>query len=56
MVIVHGPNELDRLAIQLAEAERVPLILSMISSVDELVRVLNEFSTSVVVRKSERRQ
>jgi len=52
MVIVHGPEKVDELAIRLAEVERIPLILSKMSSVDELVIALSKLAQPMVSRKS----
>ncbi len=41
VIVVHGPHgKLDALAIRLAENERLPLVLSTLPSVDELVKRL----------------
>ncbi|MBM1154393.1 helix-turn-helix domain-containing protein [archaeon] len=37
VVVLHGPEHVDRVAIRIAEAERVPLILSKVGSVKELI-------------------
>jgi putative transcriptional regulator len=52
MVIIHGPQNIDELAIRLAEVEQVPLILSKRSSVDELVIHLNKLYQSIIASKS----
>jgi putative transcriptional regulator len=52
MVIIHGPQHIDELAIRLAEVEQVPLVLSKQSSVDELVIHLNKLYQSVITKKS----
>ena len=52
IVIIHGPQHIDELAIRLAEVEQVPLILSKLSSVDELVIQLNKLYHSILTRKS----
>ncbi len=54
MVIIHGPQHIDELAIRLAEVEQVPLILSQLPSVDELVINLNKIYQSVLARTSRR--
>jgi predicted transcriptional regulator len=54
MVIIHGPQHIDELAIRLAEVEQVPLILSKLSTVDELVIQLNKLYQSIIARKSGR--
>ncbi len=43
-VVIHGTRRVDYLAIRLAEAERIPLIVSLAKSVDELVRRLEQLS------------
>ncbi len=48
MVILHGPKEVDRLAIELAKSEQIPLILSKISSEEELVISLKNFYRSII--------
>jgi putative transcriptional regulator len=50
MVILHGPKEVDELAVQLAEVERVPLVLSRMPTVDGLVSSLNNFYRSTVTK------
>lgn len=52
MVIIHGPEKVDELAIRLAEVEQIPLILSKMKSVDELVIALSKLHQSIVSRKS----
>lgn len=51
MVVVHKPESVDKLAIQLAEAEQIPLVLSRIESVDELVRSLSKLYRSITSRR-----
>jgi len=51
MVVVHRPEKVDKLAIQLAEAEQIPLVLSRMKSVDELVRSLSELYRSITSRR-----
>jgi len=41
MIIIHGLKDVDRLAIHLAELERVPLVVSMKPTVEALVGALN---------------
>ncbi len=41
MVIIHGLKDVDRLAVHLAELERIPLVVSMKPSVEALVAALN---------------
>ena len=53
MIIVHGPRKIDRLAIHLAEVERVPLVLSKTPSVDALIHSLNEFYRAIIMKKEE---
>ena len=48
MIIIHGTSSIDRLAIQLAEVERIPLVLSKIPTIDELVLSLGEYHRSVI--------
>jgi len=43
MVVIHGPEKIDELAIRLADIEQIPLILSMKDSVEELLRSLREY-------------
>ncbi len=40
VVVLHGPKSVDFLAVRLAEAEGIPLLLSTVSSVEELVEGL----------------
>ncbi len=51
MVIIQGPEKIDALAIQLAEAERVPLVLSKIATSEELVKALRTFYQKEVARE-----
>lgn len=44
LVAIHGPKKVDWLAIKLAEDERIPLILSKIPTVDELIACLRNLS------------
>jgi len=45
VVVIHGPRRhLDRLAVELARLDGVPLILSLAPSVDDLVRGLRRFA------------
>lgn len=37
MVILHGPTEIDKLAVKIAESERLPLVISRNLSVEELI-------------------
>ena len=47
MIIIHGPISVDELAVQLAEVERVPLVLSRMSSINDLILSLNEYYRSL---------
>lgn len=40
-IILHGVTHLDKIALELAKAERVPLVLSRKPSVDELIKALH---------------
>jgi len=40
-VILHGVTHLDKMAVELAKAERLPLVLSKKSNVDELIKALH---------------
>jgi len=51
MVILHGPKEVDTLAIELAKSEQIPLILSKMSSEEELIITLKNFYRSIVDKK-----
>lgn len=42
MIVIHGLEKADSLAVHLAEVERIPLVLSRKKSVDELVRSLSK--------------
>jgi len=44
IVILHGLEKIDPLAIKIAEIERVPLLVSRIESVEELVKKLRSFT------------
>jgi putative transcriptional regulator len=54
MVILHGPDRVDALAVRLAEVEQIPLILSKMSSVDLLVIALNKLYQSMISRTPSR--
>jgi putative transcriptional regulator len=41
MIVIHGLKDVDRLAVHLAELERIPLVVSMKPSVEALVGALN---------------
>jgi putative transcriptional regulator len=43
MVIIHGPEKIDELAIRLADIEQIPLILSKKNSLEELLRSIREY-------------
>ncbi|WP_236698057.1 helix-turn-helix domain-containing protein [Pyrodictium occultum] len=45
-IVLHGPRKLDYLALWMAESERVPVILSLAKSVDELVSGLRQLASS----------
>lgn len=51
MVILHGPEKVDALALQLAEVEQIPLVLSKVTSVDKLVIALNRLYQSISSRQ-----
>lgn len=51
MVILHGPKEVDTLAIDLAKSEQIPLILSKMSSEEELIISLKKFYRSIIDKK-----
>jgi putative transcriptional regulator len=51
MVILHGPKEVDTLAIDLAKSEQIPLILSKMSSEEELIISLKKFYRSIIDEK-----
>lgn len=53
MVIIQGPNKIDPLAIQLAEVERVPLVLSRMATPEELVKALRAFYQKEVKREDQ---
>jgi putative transcriptional regulator len=40
MVVFHGPQEIDKVAIKIAETERIPLVISNFPTVDELIASL----------------
>jgi putative transcriptional regulator len=52
MIIIHGPEKVDDLALQLAEVEQIPLVLSKVTSVDRLVFALNKLYQSVSSRQT----
>jgi len=52
MIIIHGPEKVDDLALQLAEVEQIPLVLSKVTSVDRLVIALNKLYQSVSSRQT----
>jgi putative transcriptional regulator len=41
MIIIHGPKEMDELAVRLAEYDQLLLVLSRMESIDELIKGLN---------------
>ncbi|TFH10072.1 MAG: helix-turn-helix domain-containing protein [Candidatus Thorarchaeota archaeon] len=43
LVILHGVDEVDRLALELAEQMRIPIALSKIGSIDSLSKELRDF-------------
>lgn len=47
MIVIHGTVNVDRLAVQLAEVERIPLVLSKIPTADALVLSLAAYHQSV---------
>ncbi|MHC1605114.1 MAG: helix-turn-helix domain-containing protein [Candidatus Methanofastidiosia archaeon] len=44
VVVVHGPEKMDGVAIKIAEIEKIPLILSATSSIDALIKNLRNFN------------
>jgi len=52
MVIIQGPKKVDKLAIQLAEVERVPLVVSKIDTIDNLVNSLNAFYWTTIMKET----
>jgi putative transcriptional regulator len=50
MIILHGPERVDALAVRLAEVEQIPLILSRMNSIDMLVIALNKLYQSMLSR------
>jgi putative transcriptional regulator len=40
MIVFHGPQEVDKLAIKIAETEKIPVVLSNFPTVDELIASL----------------
>ena len=40
VVVINGPDKMDDVAIRIAEIERIPLILSKVSSIDALIKDL----------------
>ncbi len=52
MVVIHGPVKVDTLAIQIAEAERIPLVLSTIPSEEDLSRSLAGLHESAASKRS----
>lgn len=40
LVVMHGPQEIDKLAIKIAETEKIPLVISNFPTVDELLASL----------------
>ena len=51
MVVIQGPKKIDSLAIQLAEAERVPLVLSRMATSEDLVKALRIYYQKKVKRE-----
>lgn len=51
-VILHGVTHLDRIAVELARAERIPLILSRKPSVDNLIKSLHSFHSKSSIVES----
>jgi putative transcriptional regulator len=52
MVVLHGLRDVDKLAIQLAELERIPLVKSMKPSVESIVAALNSLYAESKSRKA----
>lgn len=50
MVVIHGPQKVDTLAVKLARLENIPLVLSRLANVDDLVHSLNSLYHRVVKR------
>lgn len=48
MVVIHGPRKVDALAVDLAQLENIPLVLSRMTNADELVQSLNTLYHRVV--------
>ena len=48
-VVLHGPKKVDPLAIILAEKEKIPLILSLASDVNELVNSLRTYARVKII-------
>ena len=46
MVILHKPEEVDRIAIKIAETERIPLVTTNCGTVDELIEILRSKSAN----------
>jgi len=44
VVILHGPKKVDELAIKIAELEKIPLLVSKIETIDELLRRIRSFT------------
>ncbi len=53
MVILHKPDKIDRLAIELAKAENIPLIISNAPTVNALMESLHNLSESIKTGKKE---
>ena len=48
VVVIHGTKRVDPLAIRLAEAERIPFVLSTVRSVEELMKRLERLAPTPV--------
>jgi putative transcriptional regulator len=48
LVVLHGPDRVDALAVRLAEVEQIPLVLSRMGSVDGVVLALHKLYHSLV--------
>jgi predicted transcriptional regulator len=43
-IVLHGVTHLDKIAVELAKLERIPLVLSKKPDVDELIKALHSLA------------
>jgi putative transcriptional regulator len=53
MIVLHKPEKVDELAIELAKAENIPLVLSNAATVRDLLESLNNLTMSIKLGRVE---